>query len=107
MPEFPPIANVLRARGYCLLRGCVVQTGVLRTVAEVNPREAKPGPCTAPGCPGCPSLLPAVEQRLAAYAAPTALSNEHWRKVRVRVLCLVRRTAPGSETTARLRLERV
>ena len=44
------------------------------------------------------------ERRLTAYAAPTALTAEQWQSVRERALCLVRRTAPGSASTARQRL---
>lgn len=45
-----------------------------------------------------------MEQRLVAYAHPTSLTAEKWQTVRVRVLCLVRRTGPGSANTALLRL---
>ncbi|TXH45400.1 MAG: hypothetical protein E6Q90_00785 [Actinobacteria bacterium] len=61
-------------------------------------------PCPAPGCPGCPTLPGAVQARLLAYAAPTTLSAEAWAGLRDRVVCLVRRTRPGSPHTARSRL---
>ena len=45
-----------------------------------------------------------MQTRIAAYTSPTALSREQWHELRDRVVCLVRRTAPGSPHTARMRM---
>ena len=45
-----------------------------------------------------------MQTRIDAYGAPSTLSPEQLQELRDRVVCLVRRTAPGSAHTARMRL---